>query len=294
MTSRNDFSGIQSILEVPLLNDKFLDKARESDTDAIMLDLEDSAPADRKAEARTKLGAILARPGAFGHRKVFVRINNLATEWAQADLAALAPLGPDVTVCYPKVETRQELDELTKLIRTAEPRRSIYAMIETARGALELDEIARVDGLVGLHCGYVDYATETGCQLFSDTGDDLHPAMFYLRAKIVAAATANRLFSSGGSMVPALRDAAKVESFVRSWKAFGYSCCMALSPAHLEIVNRVFRTSPEMLARAQRVCNAFEIAIAKGELNVILDEKLVTLPDYRNAQQLLIRAGAVA
>lgn len=287
MDSSNRFSNMHSILEVPVLNEKYLHKARQSDADAVMLDLEDSAPADRKAEARTKLTAILAAPGAFGHREVFVRVNNLASEWGPADLDALVACEADVTVCYPKVESRAEMERLVSRVRAVRPRAGIYAMIETARAVSEIREIASCEGLAGLHFGYVDYATEMGCQLFTASGDDLHPAMNYARARIATAARTNGLFSTGGSMIPELKNMDKVERFARSWKAYGYTACMALSPSHVETVNRVFRPSEEALREARTICAAFEGATAGGALNVVLGGRIVTGPDYRNARLLL-------
>ncbi len=290
MDSSNRFSNMHSILEVPVLNEKYLHKARQSDADAVMLDLEDSAPPERKAEARAKMAAILAAPGAFGHRAVFVRVNNLASDWGRADLDALAACEAEATVCYPKVESRAEMERLVSLVRAVRPQAGVYAMIETARAVSELDEIASCEGLVGLHFGYVDYATEMGCQLFATSGDDLHPAMNYARARVATAARTNSLFSTGGSMIPELKHMEKVERFARSWKAYGYTACMALSPSHVETINRVFRPSEELLHEARAICAAFEGATTAGALNVVLDGKIVTGPDYRNARLLLDQA----
>lgn len=290
MHINNSFLDTNSILEVPVLNEKYMYKARETEADAVMLDLEDSAAPERKGEARAKLAKALGTPGAFGHRAVFVRINNLRSGWGWSDLEALASCNAEATVCYPKVECRAEIEEVISIIRATHPQAGVYAMIETARAISDIQEIASCDGLVGLHFGYVDFATEMGCELFTESGNDLHPAMGYARAKVAAAAKTNNLFSTGGSMIPELKNMAKVEDFARSWKAYGYTGCMALSPSHVDIINRVFRPTEDILREARAICVAFEGAIAAGALNVVLDGKIITGPDYRNARLLLDKA----
>lgn len=290
MRNHITFSNMHSILEVPVLNERYLDKARATEADAVMLDLEDSATPDRKKEARDKAVTILTEPGAYGSRAVFVRINNLSSGWGLDDLAALAACRAEFTVCYPKVETMSELEQVIATLRRAKPQAGVYAMIETARAMSRLEAIAACDGLRGLHFGYVDYAADMGCDLFAEAGDNLHPAMDHARASIASAARSNGLFSTGGSMIPALRDLEMVERFVRHWKSFGYTACMALSPSHVEVVNRVFRPSEAVLDQARRTCVAFETATSTGAISAILDGKIVTLPDYRAALQLLSQA----
>ncbi|WP_028710486.1 HpcH/HpaI aldolase/citrate lyase family protein [Paracoccus pantotrophus] len=291
MNERARYGGMKSILEVPLLNEKYVAKAPASPADAVMLDLEDSVPTERKAEARDRAVRVLADSNAFVGKHVFVRINNLATPWGHDDLRALAQCPGEIHVCYPKVEARDEMQEVVGATRAGAGTRGVYAMIETARALIEIDRIAPCPGLVGLHFGYVDYAADVGCQLFNADGDDLHPAMAYARTKVSVAAAAYGIFATGGSMVPEFKDMAKVETFVQGWLTYGYTACMALSPSHLEIVNRVFRPSAAMIDEARRICAAFEAATAAGQLNAILEGRVITTPDYRNASQILARAA---
>lgn len=291
MNGRMRYAGMKSILEVPLLNEKYVSKVPTTPSDAVMLDLEDSAPPDQKSAMRERVLQVLANRDLFGSRHVIVRVNNLATDWGRDDLEALAGQRGEIVVCYPKVETEEELNAVIGLSRANDAGRGVYAMVETARAVIEMERIVRCDGLVGLHFGYVDFAADAGCQLFNAEGDDLHPAVGYARAKVAVAAAAYGLFSTGGSMVPDYKDLRKVETFVRSWADQGYTACIALSPSHLEIVNRVLQPSAAMIDRARLVCAAYEDATAKGGSNAILDGKVITTPDYRSASLLLARAG---
>src|SRR5580704_10635170 len=96
---RRTYASMRSILEVPILNDKFWSKVPTVAADAIMIDLEDSAAPSTKELARAKSVEWLGRPGYFGGRTVIVRVNNLSTPWALDDLRALAEVEADFLIC---------------------------------------------------------------------------------------------------------------------------------------------------------------------------------------------------
>jgi citrate lyase beta subunit len=286
---------MRSILEVPILNQKFWSKVPEVAADAIMLDLEDSATPANKAVARARIVNALGSPDYFGGRAVIVRVNNLATPWGRADLEALAPVEGDFLVCYPKVRTAQEVVEVRSVLRASGPERGLHVMIETARAMIELDRIASSDGVAGLHFGYVDYAADVGSRAFAESGEELFaPANSYAQTKIAVAASAYGLFASGGSLIPDYRDLDKVRAFVKRWADLGYTTCIAVSPKHLQLINELMAPSTDEVAAAQALCAAYEQATHNGEPAAVLNDKVITLPDYRVATLTLSRAGVTA
>lgn len=291
-TPRARYAGMKSLLEVPILNEKFWSKVPDAPADGIMMDLEDSATPDNKIAVRERILEALAAPDYFGGRELIVRVNNLNTPWGRDDLVAMANADTDHIICYPKVETADEAREVLSIIRAANPDRGLYVMIETARAMIELDQIASIDGIVGLHFGYVDYAADVGSRAFNAAGDNLYePSNYYARTKIAVAAAAYGLFATGGSLVPEYKDLAKVETFIRTWAELGYTACIGLSPAHLEIINRVMTPSEAEIANARQICGAYEEAVAKGDPAAVLGGKVITNPDYRVAKLVLARAG---
>jgi citrate lyase beta subunit len=286
-----DFARVRSILEVPILNPKFWGKVPEAAADAIMIDLEDSAPPDRKLAVRDAVLAALRDQDYFGGRRVIVRVNNLATPWGRDDLLALAASPGDFLVCYPKVESAAELAEVnTVLAHAGGGPRGLHVMIETAGALQHLDAIASSPGVRGLHFGYVDFASDVGSRPFSDDGADLYgPANHLARSAIAVAGAAYGLFVTGGTLIPDYKDLDKVRAFVRSWADLGYTACIALSPAHLDAINTEFAPSAEEVAAAQEVCAKYESALANGEPAAIVRGKVVTMPDYRIAQRVLAR-----
>lgn len=291
-TPRARYAAMKSLLEVPILNDKFWSKVPTAPSDGIMMDLEDSATPDNKVVVRERILQALEAPEYFGGRQVIVRVNNLNTPWGRDDLVAMAQAKTDHIICYPKVETPEETREVLGIIHAANPDRGLYVMIETARAVIELDRIASIKGLVGLHFGYVDYAADAGSRAFNEAGDNLYEASHYARTKIAVAAAAYGLFSTGGSLIPEYKDLVKLENFVRSWAQLGYTACIGLSPAHLEIINRVMTPSKAEIEAAKDVCRAYEAAVGRGDPAAVLNGRVITNPDYRVAGLVLARAGA--
>ncbi|SEF00045.1 (3S)-malyl-CoA thioesterase [Rhizobiales bacterium GAS188] len=293
ISARTRYARMKSILEVPISNEKFWSKVPSAPADAIMMDLEDSATPDNKAVVREKILDALKRPDYFGGRQIIVRVNNLATPWGRDDLEAMAAAPGDLIICYPKVASPEEAREVRNVIAAADPDRGLYLMVETARAMIELDRIASCDGVVGLHFGYVDYAADVGSKAFDDAGDDLYaPSNHYGRTKIAVAAAAYGLFATGGSLIPQYRDLQKVTRFIRSWADLGYTACIALSPAHLDIINRTMTPSPDEIEAAKLVSTTYEAAVRNGDPAAVLNGKVITNPDYRVAQLVLVRGGA--
>ena len=88
---------LRSLLFVPGDRPDRMMKAVTSDADALILDLEDSVAAEKKAEARQAVAAFLAMPRAL---PIFVRISGVD---AERDLNAVIPARPDGIV-LPKAE----------------------------------------------------------------------------------------------------------------------------------------------------------------------------------------------
>ena len=288
---RTRYAGMRSILEVPILNEKYWSKVPTAAADAIMIDLEDSAVPAAKDAARAATVEWLARPEYFGGRQVIVRVNNLSTPWAAADLAALAGAAGDFLVCYPKIESADEIAVVQSILASqGRTGRGLHVMIETARAVMEIRTIAQSDGVVGLHYGYVDLAADVGSRPFDDVGL-YEPAAYFARSTISTAAAAYGLFATGGSLVPDYRDLDKVAALVRSWRDTGFTACIAVSPAHLPLINEIMSPTSDEVAAARLLCATYDDAVAQGAPAAVVGGKVVTLPDYRVASLVLARAG---
>ena len=122
----------RSYLYVPTTKLELLPKALASEADAVILDLEDGVPVERKPEGRKNLNELVAIP----HDKpLFVRVNPLQTEFAAADLEISVE---QVWFGYKALHDR--LDEMAAPVEafrfTKDERRLLGIALVSAAGAL--------------------------------------------------------------------------------------------------------------------------------------------------------------
>src|ERR1700756_1221268 len=91
---------LRSVLFVPGSRPDLVPKALATGADALVLDLEDSVPAQGKDLARAHVAAVLAESAA---RLTFVRFNHPGRGDLEKDLAVLAPHDAQA-VMLPKIE----------------------------------------------------------------------------------------------------------------------------------------------------------------------------------------------
>ena len=287
----------RSVLYIPASNDKALAKIAQLACDAVIIDLEDAvAPADKIA-AREKLAGIFAnRPVAyhFGRRcEMVVRINALASEWGTDDLLAVANCEPD-GILLPKVDTPRDLLEAGDVLddNFAPDSVKLWAMIETPKAMLNIGAIAELgrDPASRLAC----FVAGTN-DLVNDTGVLATPDRRYLVPWLMQMLLAAR--AGGLDMLDG------VSNDFRDLDAFGRECTEAaamgfdgktlIHPAQIEAANHAFAPSPQMLAEARLVKDAFALAENAGKGVIALNGRMVERLHLAHAEKLLAKAAAI-
>jgi citrate lyase subunit beta/citryl-CoA lyase len=123
----------RAVLFLPASNPRAIVKARESDADLVILDLEDAVKPEDKDTAR---GAAVAAIADEWPMLVAIRINSIGTPWHGPDLVAVTHAKIDLVV-MPRVEDKEELTFVRK--QCGAP---VAAMIETPKGVLAASRIA--------------------------------------------------------------------------------------------------------------------------------------------------------
>jgi citrate lyase subunit beta/citryl-CoA lyase len=288
---------MRSLLFVPADSERKLDKALASGADMLLIDLEDSvAPAGKEAARRSAAAFIRRHGGAAGVPKLYVRVNGLATGLIDEDLAAVciagcdgimlpkAEGGPDVSQLDAKITVREALEDLPDgAIRIT------AIATETARGVFRAGTYRGAsERLMGLAWGAEDLAADIGASANRDAeGRYLETFRF---ARLLA------LLGAADAGVPAIdgiavdfRDAAKLEAECAAAARDGFSAKMAIHPAQVPVINRVFTPSADEVAAARRVIDAFAAA---GDAGVVaIDGKMVDRPHLTQAERILSRAG---
>jgi citrate lyase subunit beta/citryl-CoA lyase len=290
---------MRSLLFVPADSPKKLDKAMTGGADALIVDLEDSVAYDGKAKARDSAAAFLKEATAAAARPyLLVRVNGLQTGLTDADLDAVVPVKPDA-IMLPKAEGGVSVVHADAKIAVREAisglpdgHVKILALAtETAASLFLTGTFAGASArLSGLTWGAEDLSAELGAQANRDAeGRFLEP---YRLARVLCLAGA----SAAG--VPALdtvyvdfRDQAGFRRECEEACRDGFVGKLAIHPAQVPVINEVFTPSPEALAHARGIVEAFAANPGAGVVGI--GGVMYDRPHLARAQRLLARGAAV-
>jgi len=246
-----------------------------SPADALIADLEDFTPPQRRPQARAGIAALLERWRESGKLAV-VRVNALEGEGLE-DLAAAMPGRPHV-VAYPMAAHADQMRALDEAITGWEHRlgiapgaTEILPVCETALGVVDVRSI--VAGSARIRCallGAEDLAADLCAERQPDATELDHARRrFLLECR-----------------------AARVEPVDAPYT--GYRSKSLVRPDHAAPINAALTPSEEEVRRARALVAAFESARARGEDRALVDGLWVEVPSYRNAQRTLERARRLA
>jgi citrate lyase subunit beta/citryl-CoA lyase len=269
------------MLYVPANVPRFVAKAPMAGADAVLLDLEDSVPADRKAEARAALAEVVPTARAGGS-DVLVRVNR-PLRLAVPDIEAAVAAGADGILLTKAmgaehVALAAEMLEGTHLV--------IVAMVETAAAVAKLAEVARAPRVAGLLVGAEDLAAE--CHAAPD--DDL--VVLAKRQMVLAAHAAGVAPFGTLGTVADYRDAERVRDLVARSRRSGFLGATCVHPSLVPILNEGFSPSAEEVDLARRQVAAAEAAAQEGRGSFAVDGRMVDEPVLIRARRILAQAAA--
>jgi citrate lyase subunit beta/citryl-CoA lyase len=271
-----------SLLFVPAGSDRLLASAIRHRPDAVILDLEDGVAQAAKPGAREALARQqqAVRDAGLG---VVIRTNAGLAALA-ADLQAIDP-GAACGVMVPKcVDDRLLVLARDGLVAQGWRNPVLLALVESPAALWALPAIAAAPGVAGLMFGPEDYAAELGVD--PDGGGLDVPAA------LVAAACAGRGLLSIGlpGSIGQFKDLEAYARKVACAKALGFRAAAAIHPTQLPVIRDGLSPTADEVAKARRVVEAFEEAIAAGRGAVGLDGEMLDAPVVERARRLLARA----
>ncbi len=281
----------RSLLYVPGDDRHKIEKALTFGADSICLDMEDGVAQNRKLEARRTI-AIALRELAFGHSEKLARINAVGSGLEAEDLNSVLPCQPDGIV-VPKVETQEQIQWVSEKIEAAElasgwPINSIRMLVdvETAKGILNLKEIASHPRLDGIIFGGEDYAANVGAMRTSEAWE-----LFTARSLVVIHAKAAGL-QAIDMVATDFRDLDKLSNEALFGSQLGYTGKQVIHPAQVGPVQAAFTPDDDSIKKAQYIKDAFESHQKEGKGAFALDGKMIDMPLVRAAENVLERAKA--
>ncbi len=281
------------MLFVPVLNEKFLVGAPKRGADCIQLDLEDSIPFARKAEARAAVRAAAEGLAAKGV-EVVVRINR---PWRMAIADIEASVGPAVAALnLPKVPdaghvraVAEILDELEAERGLAPGHTGLVAMIETAEGLLNMASIAAAhERVLAITVGAEDLALSMGMEPVAD-------ALYVPNVQAVAAARAAGCLPIGYvGTVADYQDEARYREVTQQARRLGFAGGFCIHPKQVPILNEAFSPSATEVAEAEAIVAAYQAAERAGKGAVTHEGRMIDQPVVDRARALLQRHAAIA
>lgn len=237
-------ASVRSWLYVPATRPDLLEKAMRGDADAVVLDLEDSVPAQRKDEARGN-AAVAARKR--WPKPLWIRINQVQLPHGEADLAALADV-PVEGLRLPKCEAPQQIATVLRHLDAP-----LHLLIETALGverAYELATTARQVTLLSL--GEADL----GADLRVRSGE----ALGWARDRIVNAARAAGLAPPVQSVWTDVADLEGLAASTERAREHGFHGRSVVHPRQVTPVNGAFTPRPAEVEEARRLVDSLRQA----------------------------------
>jgi len=282
----------RSVLSVPAINRRALDKLSSLDCDAVIFDLEDSVSPEKKAEARENLRAFFAETPLPSKERI-IRINALSSNFGADDLALVVELEPDA-VLLPKVDEPQDVTGVSDRLAEADAPESlrIWAMIETPRGILNAAAIAEAGRTAGsrLDCFVVGLN-----DLRKETGVPPQPGRSYLvpwLMQVVLAVSAYGL-EAIDSVFNDFKDAEAFDAECGQGRLMGFSGKMLIHPNQIEAANRHFGLDEAAIAEARAIISAFAEPDA-ATLNVVnLGGRMVERLHLVQAERLVHKARLI-
>lgn len=281
-----------------------LAKSRSLNVDCIAYDLEDSVAPDQKKGARQSLRDFLQTANQErreGVGEVAVRVNATDKPYIEDDLRAVVDTPGLDTIVLPKVQSASDIHFVADAIRhlrqktpdqDAQRPLSIIALIESAKGLLNLNEISAASPLTS---GLV-FAAEDFCHDLSITRTPSLTELLYARSAIVTAARAYSIPSTIDLVTTAFKgeeSQRRLEHECADGMRLGFNGKQLIHPSQIELTQRIFSPSIEETTWAVKVVMGdSKAAAAQGRGAWTLDGKMIDVPVVKKAMAVVAKAEA--
>lgn len=253
-------------------------KAFASGADAIVLDLEDAvAPAD-KGEARDAIAQWSRQAAEAERARIVVRINDAQSSAFAVDLRLLRDANVS-NVMLPKAESARQV----QAVRAVVPHAQVLALIESACGVANVQQVAGADGVARLVFGTLDYALDLDLDVVGGPGGLAHAASVLAIASRVAG-----LAAPVAGVTPQIDDEQRLLADLAWSRRHGFGAKLCIHPRQVAPIHAALAPSAQAIDWARRVLAADAASPGAAQL----DGRMIDRPVVLQAQRTLQRAGA--
>jgi citrate lyase subunit beta/citryl-CoA lyase len=253
-------------------------KALASGADSVVLDLEDAVAPAAKGEARDAIAQWHRQAVEADRDRIALRINDAQSNAFADDLRLLREAGIS-NVMLPKAESAAQVHA----IRENVPEARVLALIESACGVANVQQVAATDGVARLVFGTLDYALD----LDLDITDDSEPLVHAAGAIAIASRVAG-LATPVAGVTPQLDDEQRLLADLTWSRRHGFGAKLCIHPRQIAPIHAALAPSAQSLQWARRVLAAEAASPGAAQL----DGRMIDRPVVLQAQRTLQRAGA--
>ena len=270
----------RSWLFVPADSERKVEKALESEADAIIFDLEDSVVPAQKAAARDILRGL---PKRSGGPEWWVRVNPVGSEFHKDDLHLIG-VADIHGIVLPKAESGADVTRLAH--RTGNI--PIHAIVtETAASLFGLLSYRDPNSpLAAMSWGAEDLSAALGASSKYDENGELSFTYKLARSLCLAGAVAAGVQPVDGVFAD-FREDEGLRDEAEAARREGFTGKLAIHPAQVPVINAAFTPSDEDVRHAEEIVAAFEAQPNAGTLSV--GGQMVDRPHLVQARRVLER-----
>ena len=287
---------MRTALFVPGNRPDRIEKAFNTEADVIIIDLEDAVPLSEKESSRSNVREKVTQ---FLDRMILVRTNALGSAFIKGDLNETIIEGVN-GIILPKVEKTDDIHDINKLLLEVEKKRALpegsihlFPLIESAAAVQHVYDIVstktKPERIYTVAFGAADYTLDMGIEMTME-GNEL----FYARSRIAIACRAAGIAPPIDT--PFMIDLKNTEALLsdaRRAKELGFQGKLVIHPKQIDPCNRLFSPTPEEIAKAEKIVQAFEEAEAAGVAAIQLEGKFIDYPVVKRSKDILALAAVI-
>ncbi len=281
---------LRSMLFVPGDSEKKLAKGAGIGADALILDLEDAVAAVRRPIAREMICEYL-KSADRARCELWVRMNPLDGPDALRDIAAVARARPD-GIALPKCNGPEDVLQVAHWLDVLEVEHGIAPgsiaicaiATETAAAPFALGRYKGAPRLRILTWGAEDLAAALGASSNKDAAGNYTAPYVLARSLCLFGAQAAGV-QGLDTVLPDFRNPARLREECNEARRDGFLGKIAIHPDQVAVINECFTPSPEEIAHARAVIDAFAANPDAGTLS--LDGKMIDMPHLKQAERLM-------
>jgi citrate lyase beta subunit len=279
------------MLFVPASAAEKLPKIQALNADAFILDLEDSVAPSQKQIARDNARQTVEQFGSRIH--LYVRVNSPRSSLIVPDLESVTTHGL-AGLSLPKVEGPDDVLAVDQMLSDLEHDRKLsvgairlIVTIETVAGIRNCRAIARSSRRIRALCfGAGDLRLQLGVAA-EKTVTAPNPALVFGMCELVYASVEVGLDAPHDGAYTDIENRDGVYREALFARSIGFGGKHAIHPNQLVPISNAFRTDGAALERAERIVEAYDLAVSRGLGAIRFEDELIDFPLAEAARAVL-------